>query len=104
MTLELTVVDAFTERPFSGNPAAVALMDEFPPEDRMQAIAAEMRLPETAFVVERGEGLYDLRWFSPAVEVALCGHATLATTHVLGARPGSRPRAGSSCARSPKTA
>jgi predicted PhzF superfamily epimerase YddE/YHI9 len=84
MALELTVVDAFTERPFSGNPAAVALLDEFPPEDRMQAIAAEMRLPETAFVVERGEGRYDLRWFSPAVEVALCGHATLATTHVLG--------------------
>ncbi len=84
MALELTVVDAFTERPFTGNPAAVALMDEFPPEDRMQAIAAEMHLPETAFVVERGEGLYDLRWFSPAVEVALCGHATLATTHVLG--------------------
>jgi predicted PhzF superfamily epimerase YddE/YHI9 len=84
MPLELTVVDAFTDRPFSGNPAAVALVDEFPDDDRMQRIAAEMNLSETAFVVERGEGSYDLRWFSPMVEVALCGHATLATTHVLG--------------------
>jgi predicted PhzF superfamily epimerase YddE/YHI9 len=84
MALQLTVVDAFTDRPFSGNPAAVAIVDEFPDEALMQAVAAEMRLPETAFVVDRGEGAFDLRWFSPNVEVDLCGHATLATTHVLG--------------------
>jgi predicted PhzF superfamily epimerase YddE/YHI9 len=84
MALELTVVDAFTDRPFSGNPAAVAVVDSFPDEDRMQAIAAEMALSETAFVAHRDDDLYDLRWFTPAVEVDLCGHATLATTHVLG--------------------
>jgi len=84
MTIELTVVDAFTDRPFSGNPAAVAVVDTFPDEDRMQAIAAEMALSETAFAVPRGDDLYDLRWFTPAVEVDLCGHATLATAHVLG--------------------
>jgi predicted PhzF superfamily epimerase YddE/YHI9 len=84
MALQLTVVDAFTDRPFSGNPAAVALVSEFPEDSLMQAVAAEMHLPETAFAVDRGEGCYDLRWFSPNVEVDLCGHATLATTHVLG--------------------
>ena len=78
------MVDAFTDRPFAGNPAAVALVEEFPDDERMQIIAAEMNLSETAFAVERAEGAYDLRWFSPAVEVDLCGHATLATTHVLG--------------------
>jgi predicted PhzF superfamily epimerase YddE/YHI9 len=84
MALELTVVDAFTDRPFSGNPAAVALVAEFPDDERMQRIATEMNLSETAFAVERAEGSYDLRWFTPMVEVALCGHSTLATTHVLG--------------------
>jgi len=84
MAFELTVVDAFTDRPFSGNPAAVAVLDEFPDEDLMQAVAAEMNLAETAFAVHRGGDRYDLRWFTPAVEVDLCGHATLATTHVLG--------------------
>jgi len=84
MTMELTVVDAFTDRPFSGNPAAVAVVDSFPDEDRMQVIAAEMALSETAFAVPRGDDLYDLRWFTPSAEVDLCGHATLATTHVLG--------------------
>jgi predicted PhzF superfamily epimerase YddE/YHI9 len=84
MGVELTVVDAFTDRPFSGNPAAVALVEEFPDDEQMQIIAAEMNLSETAFAVERAEGAYDLRWFSPAVEVDLCGHATLATTHLLG--------------------
>jgi len=84
MALELTVVDAFTDRPFSGNPAAVCVTDTFPPEQRMQHVAREMALPETAFVVPRGDGTHDLRWFTPAVEVDLCGHATLAAAFVLG--------------------
>lgn len=84
VALELTVVDAFTDRPFSGNPAAVAVLDEFPAEELMQAVAAELHLSETAFAVSRGGDRYDLRWFSPTVEIDLCGHATLATTHVLG--------------------
>jgi predicted PhzF superfamily epimerase YddE/YHI9 len=82
----LTVVDAFTDRPFSGNPAAVAVVDEFPPDDRMQAIAREMNLSETAFVVPRGDGRCSLRWFTPTIEVDLCGHATLASAHVVGGR------------------
>jgi predicted PhzF superfamily epimerase YddE/YHI9 len=81
----LTVVDAFAERPFSGNPAAVAILEEFPSNDRMQLIAREMNLSETAFVVNREEGGHHLRWFTPAAEVDLCGHATLAAAHVLGA-------------------
>ena len=84
MVMELTVVDAFTDRPFSGNPAAVAIVAEFPDSARMQAIAAEMALAETAFAVRRGADRYDLRWFTPTVEVDLCGHATLATTHIIG--------------------
>ncbi len=84
MTLLLTVVDAFTDRPFTGNPAAVALVDAFPPAQHMQAVAAEMNLAETAFVVRRPDGDLDLRWFSPVVEIDLCGHATLAAAHVLG--------------------
>jgi predicted PhzF superfamily epimerase YddE/YHI9 len=82
--MDLTVVDSFTDRPFAGNPAAVAVLDSFPDEDRMQAIAREMNLSETAFVVARTDGSYDLRWFTPTVEVDLCGHATLASAHVLG--------------------
>ena len=84
MALSLTVVDAFTDRPFSGNPAAVAIVHAFPDEKRMQAVAAEMALSETAFCVGRPDGDHDLRWFTPAVEVDLCGHATLATAPVLG--------------------
>ena len=84
MALELTVVDAFTDRPFTGNPAAVAVVDAFPDEDRMQSVAAEMALSETAFCVARPDGDHDLRWVTPTVEVDLCGHATLATAHVLG--------------------
>jgi predicted PhzF superfamily epimerase YddE/YHI9 len=82
----LRVVDAFTDRPFSGNPAAVAVLHEFPADDRMQAIAREMNLSETAFVVPRGDCRYSLRWFTPTIEVDLCGHATLASAHVLGGR------------------
>jgi predicted PhzF superfamily epimerase YddE/YHI9 len=83
MALELTVIDAFTDRPFSGNPAAIAVVAEFPDEARMQSVAAEMNLSETAFVVERGERRFDLRWFTPTTEVDLCGHATLAAAHLL---------------------
>jgi predicted PhzF superfamily epimerase YddE/YHI9 len=80
----LTVVDAFTDHPFSGNPAAVAVLEEFPSDERMQLIAREMNLSETAFVVSSEEGGHHLRWFTPAVEVDLCGHATLAAARVLG--------------------
>jgi predicted PhzF superfamily epimerase YddE/YHI9 len=82
--LHLTVVDAFTDRPFHGNPAAVALVGDFPPDERMQSIAREINLAETAFVADRPDGERDLRWFTPEVEVDLCGHATLASAHVLG--------------------
>jgi predicted PhzF superfamily epimerase YddE/YHI9 len=84
MALELTVVDAFTSRPFSGNPAAIAVVETFPDEAYMQAVAREMNLAETAFVAPRDDGTFDLRWFTPAVEVDLCGHATLAAAHILG--------------------
>lgn len=84
MSLELRVVDAFTDRPFAGNPAAVAVLDAFPSESWMQAVALEMNLSETAFVVRRADGGYDLRWFTPTSEVDLCGHATLAAAHVMG--------------------
>lgn len=75
-------VDAFTDRPFSGNPAAVCVLPS--PRDPMwmQQVAREMNLAETAFLVRRPDG-YDLRWFTPAVEVDLCGHATLASAHTL---------------------
>jgi PhzF family phenazine biosynthesis protein len=78
-------VDAFAERPLSGNPAAVMPLDRWLPDEVMQAIAAENNLAETAFTVpsERDDADYDLRWFTPAVEVPLCGHATLAAGHIL---------------------
>ena len=75
-------VDAFTARPFAGNPAAVCLLEEERDEQWMQAVAAEMNLSETAFVRPLKEG-FELRWFTPTVEVELCGHATLASAHVL---------------------
>ena len=82
MTISIACVDSFTDRAFAGNPAAVCLLDE--PRDAawMQQMAAEMNLAETAFVV-REPGGFGLRWFTPAVEVDLCGHATLAAAHVL---------------------
>ena len=78
-------VDAFAEGPFTGNPAAVMPLDHWLPDETMQAIAAENNLAETAFTVpsEGGEVDYDLRWFTPTVEVNLCGHATLASAHIL---------------------
>jgi predicted PhzF superfamily epimerase YddE/YHI9 len=94
MTLHLTVVDAFTNRPFAGNPAAVALVERFPEDDRMQAVAREMNLSETAFVVSRPGEDHDLRWFTPTEEVDLCGHATLAAAHVLGGQARFQTRSG----------
>ncbi|MEM9593031.1 MAG: PhzF family phenazine biosynthesis protein [Acidobacteriota bacterium] len=82
MEIRLFQVDAFASRPFEGNPAGVCLLPEPAPEAWMQRLAVEMSLSETAFVVPRGEA-FDLRWFTPATEVALCGHATLASGHVL---------------------
>jgi PhzF family phenazine biosynthesis protein len=78
-------VDAFAEGPFTGNPAAVMPLPEWLSDATMQAIAAENNLAETAFTVpsERDDAEYDLRWFTPAVEVDLCGHATLAAGHIL---------------------
>ncbi|MGH8918725.1 MAG: PhzF family phenazine biosynthesis protein [Actinomycetes bacterium] len=76
------VVDAFTATPFAGNPAAVCPLDAPADEAWMQAVGAEMNLSETAFLVPRGE-VWDLRWFTPTTEVDLCGHATLASAHVL---------------------
>lgn len=78
-------VDAFAERPFTGNPAAVMPLDHWLDDEVMQAIAAENNLSETAFTVpsERDDADFDLRWFTPTVEVNLCGHATLASAHIL---------------------
>jgi predicted PhzF superfamily epimerase YddE/YHI9 len=81
-TVPLTWVDAFTDRAFAGNPAAVCLLDAPAPEGWMQGLAAELGLSETAFVVPQGDA-WSLRWFTPGTEVDLCGHATLAAAHVL---------------------
>jgi PhzF family phenazine biosynthesis protein len=75
-------VDAFTDKPFSGNPAAVCITDGLQDEGWMQNVAREMNLSETAFLHKQAEG-YNLRWFTPAVEIELCGHATLASAHIL---------------------
>ncbi len=80
----LTTVDAFTDRPFAGNPAAVCVLDGEAPEGWMRDLAREMNLSETAFVVPKPGGeTWGLRWFTPEVEIDLCGHATLASAHVL---------------------
>jgi PhzF family phenazine biosynthesis protein len=79
-------VDAFTSELFAGNPAGVCILSAFPPDNIMQKIAAENRHSETAFVVARGDGDFDLRWLTPAVEDDLCGHATLASAFVLALR------------------
>lgn len=81
-SLEIFTVDAFTSKPFSGNPAAVCLLPEARDEAWMQTVAMEINLSETAFVYRMENG-FSLRWFTPAIEVDLCGHATLATSHVL---------------------
>jgi PhzF family phenazine biosynthesis protein len=82
MGLAITQVDAFTDTPFGGNPAAVCLLEGPRPERWMQLVAREMNLAETAFLVRYADG-FDLRWFTPITEVDLCGHATLASAHVL---------------------
>lgn len=83
LPLTITQADAFTGQPFGGNPAAVCLLPRPADAAWMQHVAREMNLSETAFLVRRDDGTYDLRWFTPAVEVDLCGHATLASAHVL---------------------
>jgi len=82
--MEITIyqVDSFTKQPFHGNPAGVCLIDSPKPDDWMQSVALEMNLSETAFPLRERDG-YRLRWFTPKVEVDLCGHATLATAHIL---------------------
>jgi PhzF family phenazine biosynthesis protein len=82
MSIRVVQVDAFTDRPFAGNPAAVCVLAEAPPEQWMRDVAREMNLSETAFLVPE-DGGYRLRWFTPAAEVDLCGHATVASAHVL---------------------
>ncbi len=85
-------VDAFTDRPFTGNPAGVCILPEPADETWMQHVASEMNLSETAFIVQQDQ-VHNLRWFTPAVEVDLCGHATLASAHILwetGAVPAGR--------------
>ena len=86
--MRIRIVDAFTDRPFSGNPAGVCLLpgDEWPDEGWMQQVAAELNLPMTAFahrLGNRADADWALRWFTPVIEEKLCGHATLATAHVL---------------------
>jgi PhzF family phenazine biosynthesis protein len=82
MKIPLYQIDAFTSRVFSGNPAAVCPLEQWLPDDQMQAIAAENNLSETAFFVKK-EDHYELRWFTPKIEVDLCGHATLASAYVI---------------------
>src|SRR5881397_1826512 len=82
MGIRIVQVDAFTSTPFAGNPAAVCVLPAPRDERWMQSVAQEMNLSETAFLHPEGDG-YRLRWFTPAVEVDLCGHATLASAHVL---------------------
>lgn len=83
MSIPLFQVDAFTDKPFGGNPAAVCILSQEGEAAWMQSVAAEMNLSETAFLVQQPDGSYGLRWFTPAVEVNLCGHATLASAHAL---------------------
>lgn len=93
MAIKIFQVDAFTGEPFKGNPAAVSILEEPADEKWMQNIASEMNLSETAFLVPKAES-FDLRWFTPTTEVDLCGHATLASAHVLwqeGVLPAGQP-------------
>lgn len=82
MKLEIFQVDAFTSKPFGGNPAAVVPLTEWLPDETMLKIAGENNLSETAFFVKEGDA-YHIRWFTPTIEVNLCGHATLASAHVI---------------------
>jgi PhzF family phenazine biosynthesis protein len=82
VALTIYQVDAFTGRPFAGNPAAVLILPEVRDDDWLHKVAREMNLSETAFLLEQEDG-FDLRWFTPAAEVELCGHATLASAHIM---------------------
>ena len=82
MVCKMFQVDAFTDKPFAGNPAAVCILTEMRDADWMQKVAQEMNLAETAFLLKQENG-FNLRWFTPTIEVDLCGHATLASAHVL---------------------
>ncbi len=90
--MKIFQVDAFTNQIFSGNPAAVVPLDSWLNVNTMQQIAAENNLSETAFIVEEKSGAYRIRWFTPTTEVDLCGHATLATAHVLFEHEGYREK------------
>ena len=92
MSLHLHHIDAFADRPFAGNPAAVCLLEQSMDAGWMQAVAAEMNLSETAFLL-RGEDGFRLQWFTPEVEVDLCGHATLASAHFLWQEQHLKPKA-----------
>jgi PhzF family phenazine biosynthesis protein len=81
--MKIFIVDAFTDKPYSGNPAAVAIVDEFPSDEQCQRIASEINLSETAFIKPLVDNKFHLRWFTPMVEVKLCGHGTLASAHIL---------------------
>ena len=83
MQIPIFQIDAFAERAFAGNPAAVCPLDDWLPDAVLQGIALENNLSETAFFVRQGEDDYGLRWFTPAVEVPLCGHATLASAYLI---------------------
>lgn len=83
MKLPLWLIDAFAERPFSGNPAGVVLLEEPIPDTLMQDIATELAQAETAISLPRSDGSWELRWFAPLREVAFCGHATLAAAHAI---------------------
>src|SRR5574342_1076300 len=82
MAIRIVTVDAFTNVPFAGNPAAVCVLPEWEPDEWLRHVARDMNLSDTAFLVRR-DGEFDLRWWTPTVEVDLCGHATLASAHVL---------------------
>lgn len=83
LTLPIYQIDAFARKRFSGNPAAVVPLESWLPDEMMQAIAMENNLAETAYLVRREDSTYDLRWFTPELEIPLCGHATLAAAFVL---------------------
>ena len=83
MSLPIYHIDAFAEKPFTGNPAVVVLLDDERDSEWMQALAAEMNLSETAFVRRIDDIRFSLRWFTPRFEVDLCGHATIAAAHAM---------------------
>ena len=93
MAQKITVVDAFADRPFAGNPAAVCVLPGPAPERWMKDVARELNLSETAFLHPIDGGAFTLRWLTPSVEVDLCGHATLASAHVLGSEGHVSPEA-----------